>query len=196
MRIGLFGGSFNPPHVCHTLVTIWALDTQPVDAVWWIPTFDHAFDKDLVDYDHRHRMSELALGHVDGQVRVSDIERELGGESRTIDTVRALEERRPEDDFSLIVGSDILEETDDWKQWDELVDRVELIVVARAGYEGPSSEDVSRFWLPDVSSTDVREALRGGDRELARDWVATPILEYIDEADLYVGQGEATGDGV
>jgi len=185
MRIGLFGGSFNPPHVCHTLVTVWALDTQPVDAVWWIPTFEHAFDKELVDFEHRRRMCERALSHVDGEVVVSDIEREIGGESRTIDTVRELESRRPDDSFALIIGSDILEETDEWKEWEDLVERVELIVVARAGYAAPSDPQVSGFWLPEVSSTDARRALRNGERESIRNWIASPVLEYVDEYDLY-----------
>lgn len=185
MRIGLFGGSFNPPHVCHALVTVWALDTQPLDAVWWMPTYEHAFDKALIAYDHRRRMCELALEHIGGEVVISDIEREIGGESRTIDTVRELESRHPEATFSMIVGSDILEETDDWKRWDELVDRVELIVVARAGYDGPSNENVASFWLPNVSSTDARRALRNGEREVVEDWLATSVRGYIDDHGLY-----------
>ncbi|MFB6376159.1 MAG: hypothetical protein ABEN55_24250, partial [Bradymonadaceae bacterium] len=66
-----------------------------------------------------------------------------------------------------------------------LVERVELIVVARAGYAGPSEDDVADFWFPDISSTDARAALRHGDCESVRNWVASPVLEYIDEQDLY-----------
>lgn len=185
MEIGLFGGSFNPPHVCHTLVTVWALETRDLDEVWWIPTYEHAFGKDLVDYEHRRRMCQRALRRVD-DVCISDIERDIGGESRTIDTVRELEWRRPDDEFSLIVGSDILEETDEWKAWEELVDRVELVVVHRSGYDEEAGE-ASDFWLPDVSSSDIRGALREGNREALGDWMADSVLRYVDEHDLYRG---------
>lgn len=187
MEIGLFGGSFNPPHVCHTLVTVWALETRELDEVWWIPTYEHAFGKDLVDYEHRRRMCQRALRRL-GDVRISDIEQDIGGESRTIDTVRELERRQPDDDLSLIVGSDILEETDEWKAWEELVDRVELVVVHRSGYDEEADEGVD-FWLPDVSSTDIREAIRKGNREALDDWMAASVLRYVDEHELYGGEG-------
>ena len=186
MNVGLFGGSFNPPHVCHSLVTIWALQTRRLDEVWWIPTFQHAFDKRLVGYDHRRRMCELVTADFRG-VRVSNIESELGGESRTIETVRALEEKSPEVDFSLIVGADILEEADEWKAWDELMERVELVVVGRAGYDEAPGEDPSTFVLPDVSSTKVRRALHQRDHSWLDDWIPAEVLDYVDQHDLYRG---------
>ena len=188
MRIGLFGGSFNPPHVCHALVTIWTLQTQPVDEIWWIPTYKHAFSKELVGYDDRRRMCEVAIRDM-RRVEICDVERDLGGESRTIDTVRELEARRPEADFSLIVGSDILDETDQWKEWDELVDRVDLVVVRRAGYEGEVGGAMASLELPDVSSSRIRHELASGEREWLQDWVPAAVLDYIADHDLYGANG-------
>jgi nicotinate-nucleotide adenylyltransferase len=183
-KIGLYGGSFNPPHVCHTLTTVWALQTHQLDEVWWIPTYEHAFAKELVAYEHRVRMCQLALSHIDG-ANISEIERELGGESRTIDTVRALEERFPGYDYSLIIGSDILAEIHRWKDWEGLMERVELIVVGRQDHTDPEEPSSAQFRLPDISSTKTRRALRAGNYEPLRYWMAHEVIEYISEHGLY-----------
>ncbi|MFW5966923.1 MAG: nicotinate (nicotinamide) nucleotide adenylyltransferase [Persicimonas sp.] len=182
--IGLYGGSFNPPHVCHTLTTVWAMQTHSLDEVWWVPTYQHAFSKDLVSFEHRRRLCQLALRHIDGAV-ISDIEREMGGESRTVDTVRALSERYPSHDYSLIVGSDILEEADRWKDWEGLMEMVDLIVIGRAGHHPDDEPDSTEFRLPDISSTETRRALREGDYEALRYWLSREVIDYIAEHGLY-----------
>lgn len=184
-RIGLYGGSFNPPHVAHTLTTVWAMQTHALDEVWWVPTFQHAFDKRLVSFEHRVRMCQLAQAHIDG-VFISDVERELGGESRTVDTVRALQQRYPSHDYSLIVGSDILEESHRWKDWTGLMEMVELIVIGRAGHESSAEPDSAEFRLPDISSTKTREALRVGDYAALRYWLSRDVIDYIAEQELYL----------
>ena len=60
-RVGLFGGSFNPPHVAHQLVALYVLETL-VDEVWFVPTYSHPFGKDLAAYDHRIAMSMALVG--------------------------------------------------------------------------------------------------------------------------------------
>lgn len=180
--VGLFGGSFNPPHICHTLASLWALQVHHLDEVWWIPTYQHAFAKDLASYEHRRRMCELATAPL-AQVRIVDIERDLGGESRTIDTVRALQERYPTTRFALIVGADILEETHRWKNWDELMELVDLIVVGRAGFDG--SDNDPGLTLPDISSTTVRSILQSCEYERLHSWVPRAVLDYIAEHRLY-----------
>ncbi len=184
-QVGLYGGSFNPPHVCHTLTTVWALQTHALDEVWWIPTFQHAFAKDLAPFEHRVRMCQLALSPVDGTF-ISEIERELGGESRTIDTVRALQERFPNHDYSLIVGSDILEEAHRWKNWEGLMEMVDLIVIGRASHETEDSPSSTQFRLPDISSTRTRKALKEADYEPLRYWLAHDVIDYVSEHGLYV----------
>jgi nicotinate-nucleotide adenylyltransferase len=161
------------------------LQTQSVDAVWWIPTYQHAFGKELAPYDDRRRMCELALEDLD-RVRISDVERDLGGESRTIDTLDTLEERHPDTQFHLIVGSDILEETDAWKRWDEIERRTELVVVGRSGHDGAErSSKAFDFELPDVSSTRTREAFQENDRAWLNHWIPADVLDYALERNLY-----------
>lgn len=184
MRIGLFGGSFNPPHVCHILATVWVYETQQLDQIRWLPTYHHAFGKELESYEHRRRMCERATEEYP-YVEIDDIERELGGRNHTIDTVRELQSDRPEDEFALVVGSDILEERDDWKEWEALVDRVDLIVVGRDEHASAGASDVSAFALPDVSSTRARRALHDRDRDWLEEWIPADVLSYIEREDLY-----------
>lgn len=183
-KIGLFGGSFNPPHVCHTLTTVWAMQTHQLDEVWWMPTFRHAFDKALVPYDQRREMCARAIAGLTG-VTLCDIERDLGGESRTVDTVRVLRAQNPEHDYALIVGSDILAETERWKDWDGLMKLVDLIVIGRAGHLGDAAPDSTEFRLPNVSSTEIRRKLTARDYLSLRYWMARDVLEYIQVHQLY-----------
>lgn len=184
-KIGLYGGSFNPPHVCHTLTTVWAMQTHQLDEVWWVPTYQHAFEKSLVSFEHRVHMCQLALGHIEG-TSISQIERELGGESRTIDTVDALSKRHPNHDYSLIIGSDILAEAARWKNWEGLMERVELIVIGRAGHTGDSHPESTEFRLPNINSTRVRDALRGQNYDDLRFWLSREVIDYIRLHQLYM----------
>src|SRR3954452_22589054 len=107
MRVALFGGSFNPPHVAHQLVGLYVLETEPVDELWLIPCFKHPFDKALAPFEDRLAMCELAAAALGPRARVSDCERRLGGESRTLRTVKALQAQHPGVELSLVIGGDI-----------------------------------------------------------------------------------------
>ena len=187
-QVGLFGGSFNPPHVCHALATLWAMQVAGLDEVWWVPTYKHAFGKDLASFDDRLAMCELATKGLSG-VRVSDIERELGGESRTIDTARAILARHDDVDLHLIIGTDILAEVHLWKNWEGLMELVGLVVVGRAGHDAGGVEGVEvSLELPAVSSTRVRAALASGDEgelEFVSSWVSEGVARFVRERGLY-----------
>src|SRR5687767_13987437 len=96
-RVGLFGGSFNPPHVAHQLVALYVLETQAVDELWFVPTYVHplAKQKQLVSYRHRVAMCELAAAPLGPRAIVSRVEEELAQRpgfvaSRTLDLVEHL----------------------------------------------------------------------------------------------------------
>jgi nicotinic acid mononucleotide adenylyltransferase len=76
-RVALFGGSFNPPHAAHQLVALYVLETQPVDELWFVPTYAHPFGKQLATYEHRIAMCELAAAALGPRARVSQVEAEL-----------------------------------------------------------------------------------------------------------------------
>src|SRR5260221_3482979 len=133
MRIALFGGSFNPPHVAHQMAGLYVLETAPVDELWLIPCFQHAFGKPLAPFDDRFRMSELAAAALGPRARVSDVERAIGQPSRTLVTVKALQAQHPQHQFSLVVGADLIDEINGWYGGAELRRTVPFIVVGRAG---------------------------------------------------------------
>ena len=173
MRVALFGGSFNPPHVGHELAALYVLETAAVDELWFVPCLKHAFEKALLPFEDRQRMCELAARALGERARVSDIERALGDESRTLRTVRALEARHPEHRFSVVIGADLLPEVDGWYGAAELRREVPFIVVGRRGAGGQPHG----LEMPAVSSTEIRGALGAG--KPVTGLVSRAILDYI-----------------
>ena len=113
-RVAVYGGSFDPPHLGHVLSVAWTLSAGNVDEVWVIPTWQHAFGKEHgADFDERFAMCERAFAPFRG-VTVSDVERHLGGVSRTLHTLEALAADHPETELRLLIGADVLPTTDRW----------------------------------------------------------------------------------
>jgi nicotinate-nucleotide adenylyltransferase len=186
VNVGLFGGSFDPPHVGHVLGACYALATGELDELLVVPVFAHAFGKPLTAFEHRVALAELAFSGL-ARARVSTVEATLGAPSRTLRTLEHLSAQHPEWKLRLVVGTDVLPDAQKWLAFDEIVARAPLLVLGRAGapYEGtPPSV------LPEVSSTGVRQRLhaiagpRAGDPELSR-LVPRAVLQYADEHGLY-----------
>lgn len=187
-RVGLFGGSFNPPHVAHQLVALYCLETQPIDELWFVPVYTHVFGKDLAPYADRVAMCKLATDALGPRASVSRAEEDLAQQpgfagSRTLDLIHHLSDRHPASSFRLIVGTDILGETAKWHRWDDVVVAAPLIVVGRTGHPVPAGSTVTGVTMPEVSSTAIREALAGaGD---ASSLLPASVLRYIAERGLY-----------
>jgi nicotinate-nucleotide adenylyltransferase len=183
--IALLGGSFNPPHVAHQLVALYVLETQAVDALWVVPTFVHALGKELVGFEHRLAMCRLAAAPLGARVVVSDLERVLAGQagaatSRTFDTLTWLCHHRPDDSFRLVIGADILGETDKWHRWADVVAMAPPIVIDRAGIPSGGLPGVA---MPDISSTQIRRRLRDG--QAISGLLPRSVIGYIAEQGLY-----------
>jgi nicotinate-nucleotide adenylyltransferase len=182
-RVAVYGGSFDPPHLGHVLSVAWALSTGEVDEVWIIPTWKHAFDKNHeASYEHRKKMCEAAFAPFRA-VALLDIERTLGGTSRTLRTLETLQESHPDTSFRLLVGADVLPATNRWHRWDEVARIAPPLVVGREGYPQPDGCPIT---IPNVSSTDVRAAL-GGNREF-RGFVPGAVALYIRDHGLYASE--------
>ena len=183
MRVALFGGSFNPPHVAHQLVALYVLETAPVDALWFVPTYEHAFGKPLAAFEDRLAMCQLAAAALGPRAQVSDVERALGGRSLTLRMVRRLTELHPEHAFSLVIGSDLTGDVAGWYGGDELARAIPFIVVGRrrGGRTGDGEPD--QVVMPDVSSTAVRAALAAG--KSTDGLVPRAVLDYIRRKGLY-----------
>jgi nicotinate-nucleotide adenylyltransferase len=178
MRVALFGGSFNPPHVGHQLASLYVLETAAVDELWLVPCFKHPFDKTLVSFEHRLAMCTRAAAALGPRVRITDCERQLGGESRTLRTVTALRAQHPDVEFSLVIGADLESEVPSWYGAEELRKLCPFIVIGRAGFPGGRGPA-----MPAVSSSDVRQRLRAG--QPVDMLVPRAVLDYIQERKLY-----------
>jgi len=179
MTVGVFGGSFNPPHVGHVLAVAYVLSVAPVDRVLVVPCFDHPFGKALAPFVHRRAMCELAWRDL-ARVEVSSIEQEMGATSRTLYTLRALAAQHPNWSLRLVVGADILDERDKWFGWDEIVRLAPPIVLGRMGH---SHAEAPMPVVPEVASRDVRAMLARG--EDVSPMVPRAVLAYTREHGLY-----------
>lgn len=184
MRIALFGGSFNPPHVGHVLAVGYVLSCVDVDAVWLAPTYQHAFGKSLIAFEHRMEMCRLAVQMYGERAVVSDVERQLGGESRTIRVVEHLLAEDPSRELRLVVGADILDEAHKWLEFERLIQLAPMVVMGRSGYER-SDPRIFGLALPEVSSTELRALLAAGDREACLPLLPRSVLDYIEDQGCY-----------
>lgn len=190
-RIILYFGSFNPVHEGHTAVAGWVADRGIGDEVWLVvsPRNPLKDDAGLAPDTDRLEMARLAVGErlAGRAVTVSDVEFGLPRPSYTIDTLRFLEREYPGYEFSILAGTDILEQLRRWKESAALTAAHRFYIYPRDGFAAvPTDADV-RF-LDDAprweySSTDVRRTLvEGGD---ASAMVAPVVARYIEEHGLW-----------
>ncbi|HET9955496.1 MAG TPA: nicotinate (nicotinamide) nucleotide adenylyltransferase [Polyangiaceae bacterium] len=185
MRVAVFGGSFDPPHVAHVLLATYALSVGGFDRVLVVPVFAHAFSKSLSPFAQRLRMCQLAFAPLRA-VQVSDIEATLPTPSFTLSTLQAIRRELPDASLNLVIGADALSETSKWHAFDEVARIAPPFAVGREGYDASGA---SHFALPRVSSTQVRKLLTSSDRSAQRaelsELLPRSVLEYIEQHGLY-----------
>lgn len=175
----VYGGSFDPPHVCHQMSCLYLLEALGAAEVWLIPSFSHPFGKSLSDFDTRLAMCELLVEPLKPRLQVSAVERELGGAGRTFDTLTHLRSAHPQRRFALAVGSDIVGETHRWYRWKDIEAAFPVVVVGRAGYPHPQSP----VELPAVASRALRQKAQRG--ESLEGLVPARVAQYIAAHGLY-----------
>ena len=194
-RVGIFGGSFNPPHVAHLIVAEAIREQFDLDRILWIPNHRSPFKecRELADASDRLAMTQAATASNDRFV-VSDVEIRRGGASYTIETIRTLQEAHPGTAYWLITGSDHLAAWHRWERAHEILERIPLIVFCRPGFEDATLPEgfeghVERADVPfmDVSARDIRERIRSG--RSFRYLVAEPVHAWIAARGLYVAAG-------
>jgi nicotinate-nucleotide adenylyltransferase len=186
-RIGVFGGTFDPPHLAHMALAGAALVELNLDEVRWIPA-GQPWQKTRAITPAAHREAMVRLAIADEPHFILDrIEFERQGPSFTLDTVRAL---RPLGDLFLVIGADQYAGLHTWRGWRELLGMVTLAVANRPGPMPPVHREVLRFShravpLPmlDVSATDIRSRVAQG---LPIDGMVPPsVASYIETHALY-----------
>lgn len=174
----VFGGSFDPPHLGHLQAVSWLLARGGCSRVIVIPTYSHAFGKGMADFEHRLQMCRIAFFQFGAAVEVSDIEAMLPTPSFTVNTITTLHAMYPTESLRLVIGSDILAETDDWKDFDRITAIAPPIVLNRAGFPGGGLGN-----FPEIASSSVRDRISAGDR--CTDALDGDVMNYICKFGLY-----------
>lgn len=189
-RMGVFGGTFDPPHVGHLVAAVNALHGARLDRVLLVVAnepWQKLGEREISPAADRLAMVDAAVEGVDG-LEASDIEIRRGGRSYTVDTLRELAEEDPTRTLSLILGSDAVAGLPTWEGVEDLPALADIVVVERPGTEGARPPEGFRYEvvevpLLDVSSTDVRARVLDG-RPL--DYLLTPgVIRCIVDRGLY-----------
>ena len=189
LRIGLFGGTFDPPHVGHLVTAVNVRHALNLDIVILMVANDpwqKSGARDVTTAEDRFAMVEAAVSVVDGVVAGRD-EIDRGGPSYTADTLMALAEKHPGAELFTIVGDDAAAGLTSWTRVDQVAEYSQLVVVDRPGVAVglPKEFDWLRVESPrlEVSSTDLRSRFSDG-RPL--DYLVTePVLRVIEQRGLY-----------
>jgi nicotinate-nucleotide adenylyltransferase len=195
-RLGLLGGTFNPPHVAHLVCAQEAYVGLELDRVVWIPVFEppHKEVEAEPGVEHRIALCQAAVGD-DPRFEVSRIEADVPGRSYTVDTLRRLHESSPEDELTFIVGGDMAHALPTWHEPEAVLALATLGVAEREGVRrndiaerlsGLAGADRIRFFdMPrlDISSSMIRRRVAHG--HPIRYLVPDAVASYISEQGLY-----------
>jgi nicotinate-nucleotide adenylyltransferase len=177
--VAVFGGSFNPPHVAHVLAVAYVLSTADVERVVVVPAHKHPFGKPLAPFDDRVRMCELALEPFPA-ASVSRIEETLDG--LTLHTLEALKAAQPDWSLRLVMGADILLESEKWFRFEDVRKLAPPIVLGRAGVALAGAPPPL---LPEVSSTRVRELVAAKAWSDLAPLVPRKVIDYLRTRGVY-----------
>ena len=199
MKIGLFGGAFNPVHNGHINLAKSYIDNLKLDKFIFIPTANppHKSSSGLAKDKDRINMLNLAISSIDNAI-VSNIEFKLDGKSYTYNTVCELKKIYPDDDFYLIVGADQFLNFKNWYKYKELLNMVTLCTAAR---EKSQYDELKRFYENDdimskydcvvanipvyvVSSSQIRDLIKNNNS--VNNYLPSDVSKYIKDNNLYV----------
>ena len=191
MKIGIFGGSFNPVHSGHAIIAHHIISSGAVDRLWLMVSpvnpLKVGLEQQVADTD-RLRMVEMVTRPLEN-VETSAFEFTMPKPSYTIDTLNALQAKFPDDEFYLVTGADNWVIFERWRNSEEILAKYHLLVYPRLGYEVVIPEELrDRVTLVDapiieLSSTAVRERLAQG--LSARYYVPDEVSSYIERKGLY-----------
>jgi nicotinate-nucleotide adenylyltransferase len=181
MRIGVFGGTFDPVHLGHLILAEHCREQARLDQVLFIPAArpPHKLERELTRFEQRVEMLTLALS---GQpaFRIDELERDRTGPSYTYQTLEELQTREPGAELFLILGADSLAELHLWYQPRRILELATLLVVPRPG-------------SPTVGSAALRERLKlPGEARLALEVVQAPLIDIASrDVRQRLGQGRS-----
>jgi nicotinate-nucleotide adenylyltransferase len=186
VRLGILGGSFDPPHVGHLLVAADAFDALDLDRLIFVPASVQPLKagKDAATAADRLEMVRRLVGD-DERFAVDPIEIDREGLSYSVETLAAFAERYPEAERFFLVGMDVLASFAQWREPDRVLRLATLAVMQRTGETGPVPAGAIRIETRrvDVSSTEIRDRVRTG--RTIRGFVPEAVAAYIADQRLY-----------
>ena len=193
LKIGIMGGSFDPPHKAHLEIANAACEALGLYEIFFIPAFTAPLKPNphIASFDDRLEMLKIALKKFGKKYRILEIEKERGGISYSVDTVKLLRGKIKDAQFFWIIGTDQLLSLHKWHNIEELA-KLASFAVAKRGNEKMENHnlphyakiEVVPFEPMEVSSTEIRENLKKGNFE--NDFVDENVLNYIKEKKLYI----------
>ncbi|QXE00490.1 nicotinate-nucleotide adenylyltransferase [Terribacillus sp. DMT04] len=184
-KVGLLGGTFDPPHIGHLFIAQEVQQRLGLDEVWFIPAYEAPHKaKSNTDADLRLQMVQAAI-HDNQRFRMNTIEVERLGKSYTFDTIKLLQEKHPNTAFHFIIGADLVESLHTWHHIDELVNMVTFAGVGRPGYKLETAYPVTFIEIPEleISSSMIRSRVEQG--ASVRYLVPNAVFDVIKEQELY-----------
>lgn len=190
MKIGVFGGSFNPIHTGHAIIANYVTQYTDIEQVWLMVSPQNPLkDRQFVSYDvHRLAMAELVASKCDNVI-TSGLEFTLPRPSYTINTLNALREKFPEHEFVLIIGADNWQNFTKWKDFQQILQEYSIMVYPRVGFDIIIPDEyrckVTKLDSPivEISSTFIREQLQKN-RNM-NFYLPQDVYRYILEKGLY-----------
>ena len=176
MRIGIYIGSFNPPHLGHKKVIDFLIEKNYVDKILIVPTKDYWDKKNLIDIKDRINMLKY---YENDNIKVDTIHNNY---PYTYELLNKLKEVYPTDELYLIIGSDNLDELHEWKNIDELL-KNKIIVLKRGSIKkNPHIDDTNIIYIKDFDNIDISSTeIRNGKHE----YLDENVEKYILENNLY-----------
>ncbi|MXW18516.1 MAG: nicotinate (nicotinamide) nucleotide adenylyltransferase [Gemmatimonadetes bacterium] len=189
-RVGIFGGTFDPPHLGHSIVAAEVMEALRLDRLLWVPAAvpPHKRDHPVTSAEVRRRMVAAAVAETPG-FALCDLEVQRGGVSYTVDTLRRLRSDHPAWSLFLIIGADLLEGFASWKEPDAIRRMARLVAISRGATAMRPGSDVTegvrtvRVPPVDISSSEVRRRVAGG--KAVSTMVAAQVLSIIESERLY-----------
>lgn len=188
-QIGLYFGSFNPPHIGHMAIANYIIEFSDIDELWFVVSPQNPLKDESILIQARTRLELVRRSIGDfGKMRVSDIEFDLPTPNYTINTLIALEEKYPQYKFCLIMGMDNLETLNKWKAWETIVEEYKIIVYPRLESIGGNFISHKNITIIDapimkVSSSFIRKSI--SENKNIRFFLREAVYDMIEKENLY-----------
>ena len=192
-KITFYFGSFNPIHNGHTGLANYLLNNNLSDEVCFVvsPRNPLKNEQELIDENLRIEMVRLAIGN-DNRLQASDIEFDMPKPSYTVDTLKKLQQKFPDARLSLLIGSDNALIFDKWKDFQTILQMVDILVYPRKNFDFQQVEECfeQMTYLPNaplfqISSTEIRDEIKKNNFAFAKKWLNPKVLYFIKSKKIY-----------